>query len=80
MQKQRRLNQNLEEHESDSDSKDDYDEFQNNSKTDDVIRNEEEDQIQDSKPTTWHRYQHERNKRIKLRFNKKSNMKIEITI
>ena len=43
MQKQRRLNQNLEESESDSDLEDDHDEFQNSNKTGDVVRDEEED-------------------------------------
>ena len=56
-----RLNQNLEESESHSDSEHDYDGFQNNNMTEDVIRDEEEDQIQDSKPTssrkkTWNRH------------------------
>ena len=55
MQKQRRLNQNLEEIESDSDSEDDYDKFQDNNKTNDVIIDEEEDQAQDSKPTAQER-------------------------
>ena len=55
MKKQRILNQNLEESESDSDSEDNYDEFQNNNKTEDVVRDEEEDQIQDSKPTAQER-------------------------
>ena len=55
IQKQRRLNQNMEESESDSDSEDDYDEFHDNSKTNDVIREEQEDQAQDSKPTTQER-------------------------
>ena len=55
MQKQRRLNQNLEENESDSDSEDDYDEFHENNNTNDIIRDEEEDQAQDSKPTAQER-------------------------
>ena len=41
----------MEESESDSSSEDDYDEIQNNNKTEDVIRDEKEDQTQDSTPT-----------------------------
>ena len=55
MLKQRRLNQHLEESESDSDSENDHDELQDNSKTDDVIRDEEEDQAQESKTTAEER-------------------------
>ena len=53
-QKQRRLNQHLEESESDSDSENDSDEFQDSNKTD-GIRDEEEDQAQESKPTAQER-------------------------
>ena len=50
--KQGRLNQNLEESETDSDSEDNYDEFHDSNKTNDVIREEEE---QDSKLTAQER-------------------------
>ena len=55
MQKQKRLDQNLEESKSDSDSEDYSDEFQNHNKTEDVTRDGEEDQIQDSKTTAQER-------------------------
>ena len=84
-QKQRRLNQNLEESESDSDSEDDYNEFNDNNKKTDITTEEEEDSITRlktncSRKKTWHRHKYERNNRVKYRINKKSNMKIEITI
>ena len=56
MQKQRRLNQNLEESESDYDSEDDYDKFHDNNKITDVTREEEEeDQALGLKPTAQER-------------------------
>ena len=48
MQRERRMNQNMEDSESDSDSEGEYDEFHDTNKANNMIRDEEEDQAQDS--------------------------------